>query len=614
MMSAHDIAQILLALIFTIGIICVLTNRLRMDTMALALATILGLLQLAGLPMLGPANSPASAVNALAGFSQPVIITIISLYAVTLTLEKAGINYWIANRILRLGGQKTSIYILIFAASAASLSLIMNNFAAGALLLPSALEVSYRTQITPSKLLIPVAYGSLLGGSATYFTTANMVISDLLPKMHPAQLPTGFLDYFFSGIIIVILGLVFFYFLGDRLLPEHQPSNQHYFYQLTDSELEDFFQISERVWEAKIQSGGEFANITLSQSGIGENWGISVAAIINEDGYSVPYPTTTLKADMRLLLIGREEKISELRTHGLLIGAHKEKTYLSSKGISIIELILSPHSRYVGKTVTDIRFRDRYGGTVIGIRRTDRSYRTDVGKLPLNSGDSLLIIGSKDQLENIEKFNDFIIIKAHHADQPINKKGALLSLGLLLLVIVLSLFNLPVYLLMMSAAILLILSRQISVDDLYHSIHWQAIFIIAGMFVVSTAITETGLVDRITSTLNGLSHQNNLVVFAVVSYLLSGVITQFVGGQVAAFITGPITLGAAVNAGINPHAIAVATAIGCSASFLLPLAHPVNIMMIGPGSYRMKDFFKIGIWLTLVCLGGLILSMLIFWR
>jgi di/tricarboxylate transporter len=133
------------------------------------------------------------------------------------------------------------------------------------------------------------------------------------------------------------------------------------------------------------------------------------------------------------------------------------------------------------------------------------------------------------------------------------------------------------------------------------------------MFVVSIAINETGLANLIAVSVSGFSNQGGLVYLAVISFLLSAVITQLVGGQVAAFIAAPVTLGAAISAGINPQAVAVATAIGCSASFLLPLAHPVNIMMIGPGNYRMIDFFKVGVWLTLVSLLGLILAMVLFW-
>ncbi len=607
-------SQILLSVIVLGGILLVLLNKIRMDLVALLIAVTLGILQLIGFGILGPAGTPSAAINMLAGFSQPVLITIIALFALTITFEKSGANYWIAGQLINLGGKNISRYILLFTVTSAALSLIMNNFAAGALLLPSALEVSYRTKIYPSKLLIPISYGSLLGGTATYFSTANMVMSDLLTKTHPPQSPLGFFDFFPTGGLISILGIIFFYFWGNKLLPNHQPDHDSSFLNLTGSQLEDFYQIGDRLWEASVLPDSPLANQTIAQANIGAHWGLAIAAVIRNGEYILPYPSTILEPGKKLLLIGREEKIIDIRKMGMVVQPHKDKTYLSAKGIGVIELILSPHSKYVGKTVAEIHFREKFGGTIIGIKRTDRSYRTDVGKLPLNSGDSLLIVGNQNQLNSIEKFNDFIVIKPHLSDQPVNKKMVFLTLSLLGIVILLSAFQIPVYLSMLVAAIILILLNKVSLDELYASIQWQAIFIIAGMFVVSTAITETGLANQIAAHVSGLLSQGDLIHLSLLSFILSAAVTQLVGGQVSAFIAGPITLGAAINTGMNPHAIAVATAIGCSASFLLPLAHPVNIMMIGPGSYRMKDFVKVGFWLTLVSILGLFIATYLFWK
>ena len=162
-------------------------NRLRMDLAALLIALLLGLGQLLGLQMLGAANTPDAAINAISGLSEPVVWTLISLFIMTQALNKTGVTRWIAYRLIGLGGKSERRLIALFAATTALLSLFMNNLAAGALLLPSAMEASRRTGIKPSKLLIPVAYGSLLGGSATYFTTANIIVSNLLTTAHPPQ-------------------------------------------------------------------------------------------------------------------------------------------------------------------------------------------------------------------------------------------------------------------------------------------------------------------------------------------------------------------------------------------------------------------------------------------
>jgi di/tricarboxylate transporter len=169
-------AQIFLVVVVAIPLALVARNRLRVDLAALLVATVLALGQFLGLGLLGDAQSPQHAVKAFSGFSEPVIVTLVSLFIITQSLHKSGVTRWIAFRLIALGGSSERRLIVLYAAATAIVSLFVNNLAAGALLLPSAMETCRRTGIKPSKLLIPVAFGSLLGGSATYFTTANIIL------------------------------------------------------------------------------------------------------------------------------------------------------------------------------------------------------------------------------------------------------------------------------------------------------------------------------------------------------------------------------------------------------------------------------------------------------
>jgi di/tricarboxylate transporter len=200
--------QIIVILVVLIPLALVVTNRLRADVAALTITVILGAAQFMGLAVLGAANTPRDVVKAISGFSQPVVITLLSLFIVTQCLDKTGVTRWIAQRILAVGGQSETRLIVLLTTAGALLSLFMNNLAAGALLLPTAMDVSRRTGIKPSKFLIPVAYGSLLGGSATYFTTANIIVSDLLTTAVPPQAPLGVLDFTPTGGLIAIAGSI----------------------------------------------------------------------------------------------------------------------------------------------------------------------------------------------------------------------------------------------------------------------------------------------------------------------------------------------------------------------------------------------------------------------
>ena len=607
-------AQWLLIFIVCTPLALVFTNRLRMDLAALLMAVILGILQFAGLGMLGPANTPGAASNILLGFGQPIIIILISLFILTRLLEKSGVTRWLAQRLLKTGGGNLRRLIGLFAATAAFLSLFMNNLAAGALVLPIAMEVSRRTRIAPSKLLIPVAFGTLLGGSATYFTTANIIASTLLQNANPPQMALNILDFTPTGGLIAIAGILFLTFFGPRLLPDRQPTTEQGLARLTGSELEEFYALSERMWEARVLPSAALIGKTLAQSEIGHQWGVTVAAVERaRETVILPQPGQVIRENDVLILVGREDKIRHLKEWGLDIRLEQE-SHLSSKGVTFAEMILAPHSKATGQTLKELDFRRRYGVSVIALRRMRRSYRTDVGDLTLSLGDALLVVGAASQLERLQHSADFIVIEPNWSDQPVNAKDAVAAVFIVTAGIAAAIAGVPVYLAMLAAAVLALLSGKVSVEDAYRSVEWQAVFLIAGMYVVSDAMVATRLADLLGSSAFKMIEPLGPLGLAAGAYLLSALLTQFMGGQVTALVTGPITISAAIQMGISPQAIAVATAIGCSASFLTPIAHPVNILMVAPGNYTFGDFFRSGWLLTILSFVMLLVGMVLFWR
>ncbi len=605
----------LLLLILIVPLVFVFLGRLRMDLAALIMAVSLGILQLAGFGIIGPANTPQDANKVLSGFSQNVVITLISLFILTKGLEKSGVTGWIAKQILRIGGTKTSRLILLFTTATALLSLFMNNLAAGALMLPGAMEVSRRTKIKPSKLLIPVAYGSLLGGSATYFTTANIVMSDLLKIANPPQAPLHFLDFTPTGGLIALVGILFLWLIGDRLLPDREPANEQKIVRRTNQELEDFYQIGERLWLGKLAANSPFIGLPLSETNIGQKYGVTVAAIQHDkEKVVLAASDQRLQARDQLIIIGREEKIRSLETVGISVLAADDPQNLFPRDLGLSEMILAPQSSWEGKTLKEINLRQFFGVTVIALKRRIRSYRTDVGDLPLEMGDSLLAIGNPEDIKHLHRNSNVIILEADAGDQPIHTTKAWVTAAITFAAIGVSIAGVPVFLCMLSAAVLILVTKIVSVDEAYRSVEWQAVFLIAGMYVVSLAMVQTGLAQLLGNRFLSLVTPMGALGVAGGAYLLSGLLTQVMGGQVSALVVGPIVISAAISIGANPQAVALATAIGCSASFLTPMAHPVNILMIAPANYKFSDFFRAGWMLTLLSFVTLLAGLLLFWR
>lgn len=605
----------LLIISLAVPLSLVILKMIRMDVASLLIVCALGIMQALGLPILGAPNSPQEAVKAISGFAQPVIITLISLFIMTNSLERSGIPRWFAHRILKLGGSKINVYIALFTLISAGLSLFMNNLAAGALLLPGAMEFARITNTKPSKLLIPVAYGTLLGGSATYFSTANMITNDLLKIADPPQAGLGILAFTPTGGLIAIAGIIFLWLAGNRLLPDRESSLEQNQARLTGSQLEDFYSLGDRLWEANILPNSPLKNQTIRDSRIGMMWGVAVAAIQNGRGeYTLPYPDYMLTGRDKILLVGREDKVLSMKELGLDITPIEEGVHLTPRGIRVVEIVLTPHSKLQGKTLKELIFRQRFGVNIVGIRRLNRSYRTDIGDMVLTFGDSLLVVGDEDQINRLKHYNDFILLEPNPADQPINKRVGLITGLTLLAAIIVSILGFPVYLSMLTGAVVIILLKATTIEEAYHSIHWQTIFLIGGMYSVSIAMIHTGLAESFGNSLLAITSPLGSLGLAAGAYLLSVILTQIMGSQITALVTGPITIGAAITLGINPQAIAVATAIGCSASFLTPFAHPVNIMVIGPGNYRFRDFARVGWFLTIISFIMLMIGMIVFWK
>ena len=607
------ITQWILIAVVLVPLAFVVANRLRVDVAALLMAVCLGVLQLLGFGMLGPEHTPWAAQLIIAGFSQPIIIILISLFILTRTLEKSGMTHLISRWLIQRAGTNHNLFVFLLAATTAVLSLFMNNLAAGALVLPIAMDAARRTHTSPGKLLIPVAYGSLLGGTATYFTTANIIVSSLLPDAHPAQLPLKFLDFTPTGGLIALAGLLFLGLFAYRLLPDRKPSAEQNLARLTGTELEQAYALGERLWEGRIRFTSPLVGSSLKDTKIGEKLGIVIVAMQKDHrDFSPPPLAQTLQPNDVLLIVGREERVSKLGELGVRVTPAQET--LTTLGLTLLELAPAPRSSLIGKTLKDVNFHGQYGFLAVALLRGQRSYRTDVANIPIQPGDSLLIAGRRRDIPALRRTADFIIFEEDPSDLPLNRRRTALALGIMIAAIAASIAGVPVYLAMLTAAVLAFLTGGVTVEEGYQAVEWSAVFLIAGMYVVSDAMVETHLAAVVGNVLLGVVQPFGPLGLAAGAYLLTGLLTQFMGGQVTALVTGPITISAAIEMGVNAQAIAVATAIGCSASFLTPLAHPVNILMITPGNYRFVDFFRSGWLLTLVSFVMLLVGMVLFWH
>ncbi|MCC6166077.1 MAG: anion permease [Caldilineaceae bacterium] len=573
-------------------------------------ADLVAIIVLAVLPLTGV----ITVQEAFSGFSRSVVITIIGLFIITQALDDAGVVQWIAGRMREVGAGSEVRLIGLFMATGAAMSLVMNNIAAGAVLLPAAVQVGRESNVAPSKLLIPLSFGTLVGGMATYFTTANIILSSILRDQDQPAL--GMVDFLPTGGVIVAAALAFMLLIGRRLLPNRESVGQTASPYLLSRSLMEMYRIQEQLWEVRVLPTCRLVDMRLAESRIGEELGLTVVAIWRgHQAILNPGPDEVIQAEDYLVLLGWEDRVARLADWGAAIGRpqdrrNEDSTYF----VDLAEVIIPPRSNVIGKTLAELNFRARYRLTGVALWREGLSFRSDVGTIPLEPGDALLMVGTPEHIKGLAGDRDFLVLQGTHTVRPPlpQKAGwALAITGVVLLISIVELVSTSEAMMMGVAA--MALTGCINLDDAYRGISWRVIFLIAGLLPLSLAMINTGLAERAgQSIVSALTPYGPLALVAGL-FLLTMVVTQVIGGQVAALIVGPIAVTAALQSGVNAQAVAVAVAIACSAAFLTPIAHPVNILMMGPGSYTPRDFWRVGSGMALVTLLALLLGMRLFW-
>ncbi len=598
---AVNVPALVTLIILVAAVILLLFNVTRPDLIALLVLISLGL------------TAVITPADLFSGFSRSAVITVMALFVMTNALYRTGVTRWMGERLLQLGGTQPRRLTLTVMAAGAVLSYFMNTIAAGAVLLPAIIGLARQADIRPSKLLIPLSFGTLLGGMATLLTTSSILVNAALRDANHA--PFQLLDFLPVGGAMAVAGVLFMTFVGRRWLPNRSPIERYGWDVRYQAGLSDLYSLQERLYEAQIEPASPLIGQSIASSRIGDSLGLSILAI--ERGRQTilaPNPEEMLRVRDVLIIVGRSERVEQLIGMGVAIEAESDREDdFSSDVIGMAEVIIAPRSRVVGQTVKQINFRQKFGLTVIALWRNGRSYRTDVGDLSLEFGDALLMHGPREKIRLLQSEPDFIVLQPETAEAQRPSKARLAAAIMLGTLVVIALGWLPIAEATFTGAVLLVLTKCVTMDEAYQAIEWRAIFLIAGMLPLGLALTQTGaaawLGQVLIQTFGGLGP---LFLLAVL-YLVAMLLTQFVSGQAAAVIMAPIALSAALQMNSSVYAFAMAAALACSTAFMTPIAHPVNLLVMGPGGYTPRDFFKVGLPLTAVVFVVMLIILPIVW-
>lgn len=600
-----DNQLILTFVILVAALILFLTDKIPADLIALLVVVALGL------------TGILTPQEAFSGFSRSAVITIMAIFILAEALKRTGVTEQVGNILLKVGGQSEFRLIIVVMIAGAFLSLFMNNIAAAAVLLPAASGAAKKASVNISKLLMPLAFGTILGGMATLLTTSNIVISTLLNDSNIAGF--GLTDFAPVGIPMLIAGILYIVFIGRKFLPGESSLERTAVPNKDEQkDLVATYHLDRNLFRAKVPQESFLIGKSLSNSTLREDFGVSVVAIERDDQKLFALsPDTEIQDGDTLILEGNEEDFRQRDVQPymeFLPAPVWNESHLASTAVEVVEAMLAPRSRFIGETLRSMRFRDKYGMNVLAIWRGGEEIVTDLSEIPLAFGDALLLQGSREKLSLIADDPDLILLmsKGETTITVPGKGRAALMIFVATLILAIILPDLTGAI-MLGGALAMMLTKILTTEQAYNSIGWRSVFLVAGMLPLGIALTKTNaaalMANQVVALLGGFGSLALLAGLFIVTTLM----TQAVNGAVVATVIGPVAIQIAQQTGTNPRSLAMGVALATSMAFMTPLGHPVNILVMSPGGYKFKDFVKIGLPMTILLFIVMMIFLPLFW-
>lgn len=532
------------------------------------------------------------AEKAFAGFSSDTALMILGLLILTAALLKTGVMEMVGRLLTRYAGSHPHRLVAVIMIAAALLSSFISNTACTAFFVPIVIGVAARAKISASKLLLPLAFCSILSSSVTLIsTTSNLVISGLMTTAGLA--PMGMFELAPVGIPIVIVGLLYIFFVGRRLIPERPGS----------TELLESFGVRPYLTEILILPDSPLVGKTLEESGLGRDLDLNVLQVVRDkDRHLIPSRSLKLQAGDVILVEGVREEILKIKdASGIEIKADVKLSdpNLQTEDMALVEVILLPRSPLIGRTLKKAKFRERYGLQVLGLNRHGKNVVRKISQVGLRMGDVLLIQGRKSNIAALEDDHAFRILGAV-AESRLDRRKALLAVGIFVGALALGamkIVSLPIAVLL--GAFGVFVTKCITPEDAYREVEWRAIILIACMLSLGAAMDVTGTAKYLAELVVHFAGDLGPLWLLSGFFGLAVLLTQPMSNQAAAAVILPIAIQTATQLHLNPRTFAMMVAVAASSSYLTPL-EPSCLMVYGPGRYRFADFLKVGSPLTIL--------------
>jgi len=547
-----------------------------------------------------------SVKDALAGFSNSGMLTVAILFIVAYAAQSSGLLGFFAVKVMgRSGdGRRTLLKMM---APVAAMSAFLNNTPIVAMFTPTIRDWAVRHKLSPSKFLIPLSYASIFGGICTLIgTSTNLVVNGLMQQS--LQRSLGMFELAWVGLPCAVAGMLYLLVFGRYLLPDN-------------TDLSEQFAGSGREYllEMKVPQKSPLIGKTVAEAGLRNLDQLFLTEIERQGSTIAPVKSSDLlEAGDHLRFIGVAEGIMRVQTMPGLAPSHDRDfcRNLQKTGMGrVIEAVVSRSSPMLGKTLKEGNFRARYDAVVLAVHRHGERLSVPLGRLMLKPGDTLLLLTGDDFFKRWNQARDFYLITKLTDMPTVNRRKTAISLAALSGMVALSALGvISILKAAVLAAMVLLLTRCVTVVEARRSIELNVLIVIASALGISRALEATGAAGFLAHYLIGAAEGMGPVGLLAAIYLITTVATEVITNNAAAALIFPIAVATAAQAGLDPKPFAIAIAIAASASFATPIGYQTNLMVYGPGGYRFQDFLKIGIPLNLLFLIVTVVIVPMVWK